>query len=63
MTAESALLILFGMLSGGWLGYLTAWRTARKLEHHGVLLWKWDRHFDAQATPDNVVPLTRQSQR
>lgn len=49
MTAETALILLFGMLAGGALGYVTAWRHARKLEHHGVNLADWDQYFDMQA--------------
>lgn len=66
MTAETALILLFGMVSGGALGYITAWRFARKLEAHEVVLADWDRHFDPQAPRDTAANLrgfTRESQR
>ena len=50
MTAHDTLLIVFGMIAGFCLGYVTSWRFARKLEHHGVNLAEWDTHFDAQAS-------------
>jgi hypothetical protein len=63
MTSDSLLLVLFGLLCGFALGYTTGWRQALKLEHFGVPLWKWNRPFDAQATPDNVTKFERQSAR
>ena len=51
MTADQALFMLFGMVAGFSLGYVTAWRFARKLEHHNVELAAWDTHFDAGAGP------------
>lgn len=51
MTAQDTLLIVFGTIAGFALGYVTAWRFARKLEHHGVELAEWDQPYDAQATP------------
>ena len=61
MTAEHALLIAFGMLAGGALGYVTTWRFARRLEHHGVTLIDWDtKQIDYQATrPAKVIHDTR----
>jgi len=59
MSAESLLVFFVGMLAGGGLGYVTAWRFARRLEHHNVELWKWDQHFDLQAPrPAKVFDLT-----
>lgn len=49
MKLELVTAIAFGMLAGFCFGWLTSWRLARKLEHHGVKLSAWDRHFDAQA--------------
>lgn len=49
MTSDMLLVLIFGMVAGGALGYVTAWRFSRKLEHHGVSLAAWDQHFDAQA--------------
>lgn len=63
MTPESLLVLIFGMVAGFGLGWVTAWRLARKLEAHGVQLWKWDRPFDPQAVVDNVRPFERQSSR
>lgn len=51
MTAEAALLLIFGMLSGGWFGWITAWKFARKLEHHEVVLAEWDQPIDYAAPP------------
>lgn len=62
MTANDLLLLIFGMLAGFALGWPTAWRFARKLEHHNVQLWAWDKPFDLQA-PQNVREFQRQSQR
>lgn len=63
MTLESVLAVIFGIVAGFCLGWVTSWRLARKLEAHGVPLWKWDRPFDAQAAVDNVTPFERQSKR
>lgn len=52
MTPESLLVLLFGLVAGFALGYVTSWRMARKLEAHGVALWRWDRPLDMQATPE-----------
>lgn len=49
MTASDALLLTFGLVAGSCLGWLSAWRLARKLEAHGVVLAEWDQMFDAQA--------------
>jgi hypothetical protein len=49
MTAPDALLIVVGLTCGFGLGYVTAWRFARKLEHHKVVLAEWDMPYDAQA--------------
>ncbi len=49
MTPEGALLILFGLLTGFGLGYVTAWRFARKLERHEVVLAEWDMPYDIEA--------------
>lgn len=49
MTANDALVLLVGLTTGFGLGYVTSWRLARKLEHHGVVLADWDNHYDAQA--------------
>ena len=49
MTAHDTLLIVFGMTAGFALGYVTAWRFARKLEAHDVVLAEWDVPYDAQA--------------
>jgi hypothetical protein len=49
MTAESALLLFFGLVTGGCLGWVSAWRFACKLEHHEVVLADWNQHFDLQA--------------
>ena len=46
MTANDMLLVIFGMLFGGFLGYVTAWRLARKLEHYDVVLADWDQQID-----------------
>ena len=47
MTADGLLLIIVGVLAGFSLGYVTAWRFARKLERHDVVLAEWDQPFDA----------------
>lgn len=54
MSESLLLVLLFGGVCGFTVGYLTAWRHSLKLEHFGVPLWKWNRHFDAQAAPDNL---------
>ena len=51
MTADALLLIVVGVLAGFSLGYVTAWRFARKLEHHEVVLAEWDHAFDIQQAP------------
>ena len=63
MNSDSLLLIAFGLLCGFSLGWVTSWRLARKLEHHGVQLWRWDKPLDLQAAPDNVARFERQSAR
>lgn len=63
MTAESLLILLFGMLAGGCLGAITTWRFCRKLEAFGVKLWQWQRPFDMKAPMPEVVPFDRQSSR
>ena len=49
VTAEGYVLFAFGLLFGGWLGYVTAWRLARKLEAHRVSLADWDEPYDLKA--------------
>jgi positive regulator of sigma E activity len=49
MNAEQLLLVIFGLVAGGCLGYVTAWRFARKLEAHEVVLADWDCQYDMQA--------------
>jgi hypothetical protein len=49
MTAPDALVLIVGLTGGFCLGYVTAWRFARKLEHHDVVLAEWDQSYDAQA--------------
>jgi hypothetical protein len=62
MTAEITLVLIFGMVAGGALGYATAWRQARKLEFHGVELAAWDQHFDLGAGPkENTHEMPRRS--
>ncbi|CAB4187242.1 hypothetical protein UFOVP1601_13 [uncultured Caudovirales phage] len=51
MTADALLLIVAGVAAGFALGYVTAWRLARKLEQHEVVLAEWDRPFDIKAEP------------
>lgn len=63
MTSDQLLILILGLVVGFAFGWLTKWREDRKLEHHGVKLWQWDRPIDFSATPDNAVPFTRQSQR
>lgn len=60
MTADALLVLIFGMVAGFCFGHLHAWRLARKLEAHGVLLWKWDRPFDPKAQAE-VKPFERRS--
>ena len=56
MTAEHALLIIFGMVAGGAMTAVSVWRFARKLEHHGVKLCDWDTvQIDYQARPPAKV--------
>lgn len=62
MNADTLLVFVLGMVSGGLLGWCTAWRHALKLEHFGVQLWRWHKPYDMQSAPDNAVPF-RQSQR
>lgn len=58
MTAESWLLIIAGMLAGGWLSHMQTWAHARKIEHlvEGGLQ-KWDDYdkADAQAKGQSKV--------
>jgi hypothetical protein len=49
MNADLLLVLILGLVAGGALGYVTAWRFARKLEHHKVVLAEWDNAYDAQA--------------
>jgi hypothetical protein len=49
MNADTLLVLIFGVVCGFGLGWPTAWRLARKLEHHGVQLSSWDKPFDLQA--------------
>lgn len=49
MSADAALILIFGLSFGFGMGYLHAWRLARKLEHHEVVLAEWDQHYDPQA--------------
>lgn len=51
MTADSLLLIIVGVCAGFALGYVQAWRFARKLERHEVVLAEWDQPFDVKAEP------------
>jgi hypothetical protein len=51
MTANTVLVLLAGLVGGFCLGYLTAWRLARKLEHFGVSAYGWDT-VDWQSTPE-----------
>jgi hypothetical protein len=41
MTADGLLVFVAGMVAGGALGYLHAWRLARKLEYFRVPLDRW----------------------
>jgi len=63
VTAESFLVLIFGMVCGGFLGYVSAWRLARKLEHHGVALWKWDEPIDLAAPRTKAKPIDLGSRR
>lgn len=65
MNAESLLVLLFGMLTGGCLGYSHAWRFARKLELHKVVLAKWDQPMDLQGAPQQatIMPMARRAER
>jgi hypothetical protein len=58
VTADTLLVLMFGLLGGGCLGWLSAWRLARKLEAHDVVLAEWDMPFDAQA-PKPVTKFGR----
>lgn len=49
MTTDGVLIFIVGVIAGFGLGYVTAWRFARKLEAHEVVLADWDRPYDAQA--------------
>ena len=49
MTADSLLLIIFGVVCGAALSHLSTWRFARHLEHCGVRLQTWDEHVDYAA--------------
>ncbi len=62
-SSQQLLFLAFGLIAGFGFGHVHAWRLARKLELNHVPLWKWDRPYDASATPDNVVPLRGQSNR
>jgi hypothetical protein len=53
------LLVIFGMLFGGFLGYVTAWRLARKLEHYDVVLADWDQQIDLAAKPPAQIAKYR----
>ena len=55
MTSDHGLLIVFGLVFGFALGYVTAWRFARKLEHCNVKLREWDQPFDMQAPVSKVI--------
>ena len=57
MSTDTLLALLFGMLAGGVFGWLTAWRFARKLEHHEVRLSDWDRPYDmpADSQPARII--------
>lgn len=64
MSADTWLVVIGGVVIGFGFGYVTAWRFARKLEHHDVRLREWDQHFDAQAPLTTVTKFPeRQSQR
>lgn len=52
MTADGVLLFVVGLVCGLSLGYVTAWRFARKLERHDVVLADWDQPFDIKAEPE-----------
>lgn len=41
MTSDGALVFLAGVLSGGVIGYVQAWRLARRLEYFRVSLADW----------------------
>lgn len=46
MAPQDMLLIIFGLICGGALGWVSAWRFARKLELYQVPLHKWDTFID-----------------
>jgi hypothetical protein len=62
MNSDTLVILMLGMCSGGALGYVTAWRMARKLEAHGVRLSHWDKPFDMQA-PEVVAKFPAQVSR
>lgn len=64
MNLELFTAVAFGVVLGLGMGWMTAWRLARKLEFHGVRLCAWDRPFDpqAQSARDNVTSINRGSQ-
>ena len=51
--------LVMGMFVGIGVGFVTAWRLARKLEHHGVRLSAWDAE-DWQETQARAVARLRQ---
>jgi hypothetical protein len=60
MNASDTLLILVGLLVGFVTGYGWAWRFARKLERHNVVLADWDQPYDVHAPKSGrVFPLDR----
>lgn len=65
MNADALLILLFGVMLGFSLGYVTAWRFARRLEWCDVKLSKWDQPWDAHtpAMPkqSGIFPIDRQS--
>lgn len=64
MSADGLLLVIAGVLMGFGLGYVSAWRFARKLERHDVVLADWDQPFDVQAPSLAVVrEMRRESTR
>jgi hypothetical protein len=63
MTAESLLILILGMWIGGGLAAPTVWRFARKLEHHSVPLWKWDRPYDMQAQDQSSAEVLSMAKR
>ena len=57
--AEVWVTLVMGMVVGIGAGFATAWRMARKLEHHGVKLSAWDAE-DWQETQARAVARLRQ---